>query len=89
MVGSAICLFVCLFVLFIAIPMELIRRASACPLEPDLVSWAKPHPYSAAARLEMSAKEGINPPAACGAPLRERSLLSSQDTSTQEHIIIK
>lgn len=39
--------------------------------------------------LEMSAKGGINPPAACSAPLRDRSLLPSQDTSTQEHKIVK
>lgn len=39
--------------------------------------------------LEKSAKEGINTPAACGAPVRDRSLLPSQDTSTQKHKIIK
>lgn len=49
MVERAIGLFVCLFVLFINIPMELTHRASACPLESDLVSWVKLHPYSVAA----------------------------------------
>ena len=39
--------------------------------------------------LEVSAKEGIKPPAACSAPVRDCSLLPSQDTSTQEHKIIK
>lgn len=39
--------------------------------------------------FEMSAKEGINPPAARCAPLRDWSLFSSRDTSTKEHKIIK
>lgn len=42
-------MFACLLVLFIPIPMELIPRASACPLESDLVSWVKRHPSSVAA----------------------------------------
>lgn len=57
MVGRAIGLFVCLFVLFINIPMELIHRASACPLELDLVSWVKLHPYSVAARWKYLLKK--------------------------------
>lgn len=44
--GRAIGLFVFSFVLFINIHMELIHRAYACPLESDLVSWVKLHPYS-------------------------------------------
>jgi len=57
MVASATCLFVCLFVLFIAIPMQLIPGASACPPEPDLVSWAKPHPSPAATPWKCLLKE--------------------------------